>query len=298
MIAPYDSTRPEIFDKVWEYDLNNGTVAVGWNALGDISGLSKSDVESRFALVYGKRSARDINAIWRFHHEIAPDDVMVARRGRKRIIGIGTVTGPPFYDQVAGAARVGHSRDDPYSNFLPVRWEEKNIEFDRMRFAFQTLYEIDAGKYQHLVEGKEDEEEKVPEQSTEFVLEKYLEDFLVTNFDRVFSGSLQLHPHDDGTTGQQYVTGVGNIDILAREPDTGAYVIIELKKGRPSDEVVGQILRYMGWVKENLCEADEEVKGLVICREPDERLEYALNLVGHLIRVQFYEVDFRLKDSK
>lgn len=30
VIAPYDSTRPEVFDKAWAYDLTNGTIALGW----------------------------------------------------------------------------------------------------------------------------------------------------------------------------------------------------------------------------------------------------------------------------
>ncbi len=41
--------------------------------------------------------------------------------------------------------------------------------------------------------------------------------------------------------------------ILAVEPKTHSFVVIELKKGRPSDQVIGQVLRYMGWVKKNLC---------------------------------------------
>jgi hypothetical protein len=48
-------------------------------------------------------------------------------------------------------------------------------------------------------------------------------------------------------------------------------VVIELKKGRPSDQVVGQVLRYMGWVKKHLCTNGQAVKGLVICRDHDPK---------------------------
>ena len=41
------------------------------------------------------------------------------------------------------------------------------------------------------------------------------------------------------------MTEVGTIDILADEPDTNSLVVIELKKGRESDKVVGQTLRYI-----------------------------------------------------
>ncbi|GEM_PF-4474368 len=29
VIAAYDSTKTEIFEKVWEYDLRNGTIDIG-----------------------------------------------------------------------------------------------------------------------------------------------------------------------------------------------------------------------------------------------------------------------------
>lgn len=63
-----------------------------------------------------------------------------------------------------------------------------------------------------------------------------------------------------------------SIDILAVERESGSFIVIELKKGRPSDQVVGQILRYMGWVKKNLCKDGQGIKGVVICRDPDPKL--------------------------
>lgn len=86
---------------------------------------------------------------------------------------------------------------------------------------------------------------------------------------------------------------MGPIDILAVEPDSGSFVVIELKKGRPSDQVVGQILRYMGWVKKNLCKNGQEVKSLVICQEPDPKLSYAIEMTNN-ISVRYYKVSFTL----
>ena len=89
---------------------------------------------------------------------------------------------------------------------------------------------------------------------------------------------------------------IGYIDILAKEPSTNAFWIIELKKGRESDQVVGQVLRYMGWVQENLCQMGEHVRGLIICKEVDERLTYALKMVQDKVKVKLYHVDFHLSD--
>ena len=111
-----------------------------------------------------------------------------------------------------------------------------------------------------LVEGKEissdvsraiDQISKERE-SMEFVMEKYLEEFIEKNFDRIdFGSKLELY-QDEENTGRQYPTSVGNIDLLAIDRNKKEFIIIELKKGKSSDAVIGQILRYMGWVKENL----------------------------------------------
>ncbi|HFB67070.1 MAG TPA: DUF1016 family protein, partial [Aeromonadales bacterium] len=135
------------------------------------------------------------------------------------------------------------------------------------------------------------------EDVTEFALEKYLEEFIVSNFTRIFGTELNLYtdPVED-VVGQQFNTDIGIIDLLAQEPDDGDYVVIELKKGQASDKVVGQTLRYMGWVKENLVTENQNVKGIIICHEQDERLSYAMKMVPD-IALKFYEVSFSLKDA-
>ncbi|MGA2002504.1 MAG: endonuclease NucS domain-containing protein [Terriglobales bacterium] len=126
-----------------------------------------------------------------------------------------------------------------------------------------------------------------------FALGKYLEDFIVCNFAAIFKGNLRIYEDENGSDGQQYQTDIGPIDILAVEAGSRSFVVIELKKGRPSDQVVGQILRYMGWVKKNLCREGQEVKGLVICREPDPKLSYAIEMTNN-INVRYYKVSFTL----
>jgi hypothetical protein len=295
VIAPYDSTKTEAFDKAWEYDLKNGTIAVGWDEMGDVSGMSKAELAQKYRQVYGesRNLTRDCNTLWRFYHEIAPGDVIVARRGTKRVVGIGSVAAPAFHDEQKGKERVGHLADlYYYPNFITVNWEAKQIEFDHIVFSRYTMYEIPEEGYRELTGAPPPDESQV-----EFVLEKYLEDFIVTNFNAIFPGQLELC-----VDGQQYqmvgddLRELGRIDILAREPATGCYVVIELKKGRESDVVVGQTLRYMGWVQENLCQEGEGVKGLIVCKDQDERLRYALKALPGSINVKFYTVSFQVSD--
>ena len=71
---------------------------------------------------------------------------------------------------------------------------------------------------------------------------------------------------------------MGTIDILAQETPSNAFVVVELKKGRESDKVVGQVLRYMGRVTENLCQQGQDVKGMIVCKESDPRISYAIQM--------------------
>jgi len=172
--------------------------------------------------------------------------------------------------------------------------------FPNIVFPMHSVYEITESQYRSLLEGDADlplsEAPEATEDQNAFVLEKYLEDFIVSNFDTIFKGKLKIYENAEGLDGQQYGTDIGPIDILAFEPSSRSFVVIELKKGRPSDQVVGQILRYMGWVKEKLCANGQAVKGLVICREPDERLRYALQMTNS-IDVRYYSVSFALRSA-
>lgn len=138
--------------------------------------------------------------------------------------------------------------------------------------------------------------EDVAEDSSVFVLEKYLEDFIVTNFSTIFQVALKIYQDTEGNDGQQYTTDIGYIDILAVEPKSNSFVVIELKRGRPSDQVIGQVLRYMGWVQEKLCVDGQKVKGVVICQHRDEKLAYALKMVND-IDVRYYSVSFSLREA-
>lgn len=78
----------------------------------------------------------------------------------------------------------------------------------------------------------------------------------------------------------RYNTGVvGEMDLLARHREEDRWLVIELKRDQSSDETIGQILRYMGWVKENLMNIDGKVEGLIICEVANNNLRYALKCV-------------------
>lgn len=128
-----------------------------------------------------------------------------------------------------------------------------------------------------------------------FVMEKHLEDFLVRNWAHtVLAKDYMIYEEEGETVGQQYATDTGPIDILAISKDKQTLLVIELKKGRASDVVVGQLLRYMGYVKEELAEEDQIVRGVIIAMEDDQRIRRALAMVPN-IEFFCYQISFKLK---
>ncbi len=304
VIAPVESRRPELFDKVWQFDIANNLISIGWSELGDISKMTREALSDAVAATYSDKPPQTkgliTNMLWDFYHEINPGDFVIARRGRKTLAGIGKVVHSAVW--TPGKNPFLASLDYSHPNFLEVDWQPqpRNKLFPTLMFPMHTLTEISEVQY-HLV-GKIERtgitlelEEGIEDQNA-FVLEKYLEEFIVSNFQTIFRGKFEIYEDAAGNDGQQYATDIGPIDILAVEPKSNSFVVIELKKGRPSDQVVGQILRYMGWAKKNLCKDGQAVKGLVICRDPDERLTYALSMTNN-IDVRYYSVSFKLREA-
>lgn len=127
-----------------------------------------------------------------------------------------------------------------------------------------------------------------------FAMEKHLEAFLVANWNQtLLSKEFDIYEEDGEIVGQQYATDAGEIDILAISKDKKRLLVVELKRGRASDVVVGQILRYMGFVKEQIAEDNQSVEGAIIALEDDPKLKWAL-VSAPSITFYKYQVSFKL----
>jgi hypothetical protein len=98
----------------------------------------------------------------------------------------------------------------------------------------------------------------------------------------------------DGASGHQLITPVGRLDILCIDTSTNALVVVELKRGRSADRVVGQVARCMGWARAHLAATGQGVEGIVVAREHDDRLRYAAAAVPGLT-ILTYRVTFHLE---
>jgi len=140
--------------------------------------------------------------------------------------------------------------------------------------------------------------ENMIENYADFGLETHLEEFLIENWDKLdISKKYSILEEDGDMIGQQYSTPVGRIDILAKSHDGKEWLVIELKKGQTSDQVVGQTMRYLGWISNNKAANGETVKGLIIAGDLDERLHYALMPMKDNIKLMTYLVNFKLEEK-
>lgn len=130
-----------------------------------------------------------------------------------------------------------------------------------------------------------------------FGLERHLHDFLYDNWSRTALGKeWELYTEDGDEVGMEYQTPIGRIDLLARHRSDKRWLVIELKRAQTSDQTLGQVMRYIGYVEQELAKKGERVEGLIIAQSGDQQLKYALAAAAR-VKLMCYRVDFRLEGS-
>jgi len=166
-----------------------------------------------------------------------------------------------------------------------------------------SFFVLDAAWWRMVEEDKPtsvEEEQETEEVSTAFRLELYLRKFLVDNWESTPLGkNYEILTEDGEIIGEEYQTkGAGKIDILAKDKKSNEWVVIELKKGQGNETVVAQTLRYMGWVEKNKAEREEGVRGIIIVKEIDTNLEFALSALKNKVKIScfVYNIQFSLEE--
>ncbi len=138
---------------------------------------------------------------------------------------------------------------------------------------------------------EETEPTGVESEVSEFAYEKDLQNFLAKNLHQIEPG-LKLFEEED-ISGIEFPVGNRFIDILAID-NAKNYAVIELKVSRGYDRVVGQILRYMAWIRKNQADENQLVRGVIVAREMSEDLKLACSEIPN-IDLYEYELSVSLK---
>ena len=128
----------------------------------------------------------------------------------------------------------------------------------------------------------------------DFAQEKILQEFLVQHWNSIpYFQEHHLQIFGGIDQGVEYDTKtVGRIDILAEDRRTKDFTIIELKRGKSGEHHLGQLLRYMGWVRSKLSHG-REVYGVLIASMFQDSIRYAIQELQQVSLME-YKVEFRL----
>lgn len=234
-------------------------------------------------------------ALWTIAKGIKIGDIVLCPNGEGAYL-IGEVTSGYFYRP---GEILPHRRT--------VKWFGHTIQRSEMSQSLQnstgsigTVSDVSkyADELEKLVFGKRGPSivatDAAIEDPSTFALEEHLEEFLVQNWKQTdFGKNYDIFEEDGEVAGQQYPTDTGPIDILAVSKDRKELLVVELKKGRASDAVVGQVQRYMGFVQEEIAEEGQTVRGVIIAAEDHLSIRRALQVTKN-IDFYKYQVSFRL----
>ena len=128
VIAPYHDPRttwPERaldqkgVEQAWLYDTKKDVIAIGWREVGDLVDSSEADIKRLCLNFWDKKKAGQYAGnLIRFWHCMNPGDRVIARKGRKTIIGLGTIKGTAYFSRQKAERMLPH---DSLPNFIPVQ---------------------------------------------------------------------------------------------------------------------------------------------------------------------------------
>ena len=160
----------------WSNFVETGEVGIGWDRLGDLSRYrSLEEIFRELTNEDGHRPSNDALCCYQFAHEISVGDLIVAKAGRKKILGVGRVTSSYIWD---GSL-------DSFKSRRKVDWlRTDETEFPGTGTTVKTLTEITSypsfinlvNDYLGLEEASENEESDELAASETYNLQSIVED--------------------------------------------------------------------------------------------------------------------------
>ena len=103
----------------WDACREGGFIGIGWEEIGDVGAMNREEFNVAQAAAVARHDDWTIsgsNQVWRFAHDIAVGDRVVANRGKSEIVGFGRVTGTYVF---LPGVRHGHH--------LPIEWFDTRL---------------------------------------------------------------------------------------------------------------------------------------------------------------------------
>ncbi len=135
---------------LWENWRDKGLCAIGWPFLGNVAPMNGVELETRRTEIVShpeqfekahRYTPDSVKQVWQFAHDIKEGDFIVANQGTKKVLGIGTVTGPYEFS----------SEDEHYAHQLPVRWHDTTARDVQQGGWRSTLIELNRAKFDAIL---------------------------------------------------------------------------------------------------------------------------------------------------
>ena len=167
LIAPMKADS-KLFETAWKYDKLHGIIT----ASGCCDSIALQNVSQFANYDEFQTERRKINpnwlrhwpkAIWDFHRNIQKNDVIIARHGKTKILGVGIVKGAAYYNFTKGEKRIrvssleagleaGEFETDIQPRFIEVFWTiTGKFEVKKQKLVSSLVQEIDRARYQKLL---------------------------------------------------------------------------------------------------------------------------------------------------
>lgn len=212
---------------------NGGYAAIGWEEIGDLSGIPRGDVEA-LAAVYdaaypadGKlRRAHNLAQIRRFLWEIEPGNVVVTPTRQSEYLLVGKVDSP-YYHEVTPECPYGHRRRVRWLDELVLR-SSLSVPIQNILRIHRTVFEVQPPDEVLRAAGvgipTPEPTERVEEEASAAVLKRLL-DLDADEFEVLVTELLTALGFEAEKTGK---TGDGGVDVEGTL-DVHGFVSVDLK---------------------------------------------------------------------
>lgn len=279
-------------------------IGIGFN-MPDLSGLLSKEVDLKESIrnLYSQTNpetskgsvASATGMIFRFLNQMEIGDIVIVPLG-DGTYKVGEIISDYLYRK--DLEKIPHTRNIQWKATLVKDKFSENLK--NTMGAIGTISDIThhSTEIEALLSGNEAKIESVNVSidQSEFALEKHLEEFIIDNWSKTeFANDYDLFKDDEGEIiAQQFPTEVGYMDILAIKKDKSEILVIELKKGRSGDAVVGQTLRYITAIRKEIAEENQKIRAIIITGQDDKKIRYSIEPLSGIIEFMVYTVQFSL----
>jgi len=119
---------------------------------------------------------------------------------------------------------------------------------------------------------------------------------LLADAPELLERGLSVYTNERGTPlGAGYTSAVGEIDLLARDPD-GGLVVVMVAEPHEGPDLISAVLQRIGWVRKHLGGGTKRVRGIVVMPKASDAIAYAAAAVSDTVSFKTYRVALTFDD--